>query len=84
MEKTSEPKKACSKSLTQNGKYISIDNEALHLNSDRLNKITELVESGIINPVTDRIYNFDQIVEAHKYVEQGHQRGNVAIRVNLN
>lgn len=80
--KTSELKKVCSKSLTKSGKYISIDDEALQLNSERLNKITKLVESGKIKPVTDRIYNFNQIVEAHKYVEQGHKRGNVAVTVN--
>lgn len=81
--KTTELKKVCSKSLTINGKYISIDYEALKLNSKRLNEITKLVESEKIKPVTDRIYNFDQVVEAHKYVEQGHRRGNVAITVNL-
>lgn len=80
--KTSELKKVCFKSLTKNGKYISIDDEALQLSSERLNKITKLVESGKIKPVTDRVYNFDQIVEAHKYVELGHKRGNVAIKVN--
>lgn len=80
--KTSELKINCSKSLAKNGKYISIDDEALQLSSERLNKITQLVESGKIKPVTDRVYNFDQIVEAHKYVELGHKRGNVAITVN--
>ncbi len=80
--KTSDLKNACKKSLTQNGKYISIDDEALQLNSERLNKITKLVESGKIKPVTDRIYTFDQIVEAHRYVELGHKKGNVAITVN--
>lgn len=80
--RTSELKKACIKSITPNGKYISIDDEALQLRSERLNKITKLVETGTIKPITDRIYNFDQIVEAHKYVEQGHKRGNVAIMVN--
>lgn len=80
--KTSELKNVCAKSLKQNGKYISIDDEALQLSSVRLNKITKLVESGKIKPVTDRIYNFNQIVEAHKYVELGHKKGNVAISVN--
>lgn len=80
--KTSELKKKCFKSLTQNGKYISIDDEALQLSSERLNKIAKLVESGKIKPVTDRVYNFDQIVEAHQYVELGHKKGNVAITVN--
>ena len=80
--KTSELKKTCINSLTPSGKYISIDDEALLLSSDRLNRITKLVESQKIKPVTDRIYNFDQIAEAHKYVEHGHKRGNVAITVN--
>jgi len=80
--KTSELKKACVGALTRNGKYISIDDGDLLLQSDQLNKITELIESGIIKPVTDRIYNFEQIIEAHKYVETGHKRGNVAITVN--
>jgi NADPH:quinone reductase-like Zn-dependent oxidoreductase len=80
--KTSELKKACAKRLTKNGKYGSIDDGALLLQSDRLNRITELVESGKIKPVNDRIYPFEQIVEAHTYVETGHKRGNVAITVN--
>ncbi|TFG83244.1 MAG: NAD(P)-dependent alcohol dehydrogenase [Spirochaetales bacterium] len=80
--KTSELKKACVDALTINGKYVSIDDGALLLQSDRLNKITELIESGIIKPVNDRIYHFDQIIEAHKYVEMGHKKGNVAITVN--
>jgi NADPH:quinone reductase-like Zn-dependent oxidoreductase len=80
--KTSELKKACADALTANGKYVSIDDGALLLQSDRLNKITRLVESGIIKPVNDRVYRFEQIVEAHKYVETGHKKGNVAITVN--
>jgi NADPH:quinone reductase-like Zn-dependent oxidoreductase len=80
--KSSELKKACANALTRNGKYVSIDDGALLLQSDRLNRITELVESGIIKPVTDRVYPFEQIVEAHQYVEMGHKKGNVAITVN--
>jgi NADPH:quinone reductase-like Zn-dependent oxidoreductase len=80
--KTSELKKACMNALSVNGRFVSIDDEALLLQSDRLNKIRDLVESGKIKPINDRIFNFDQIIEAHKYVEQGHKRGNVAIKVN--
>jgi NADPH:quinone reductase-like Zn-dependent oxidoreductase len=80
--KTSELKKACVQALRGNGKYISIDDGALLLESDRLNRITELVELGVIKPVNDRVYLFEQIVEAHTYVELGHKKGNVAITVN--
>jgi len=80
--KTSELKKASMNALTSTGKYISIDDEALQLNSERLNQITKLVEVGYIKPIADRVYNFEQIKEAHKYVETGHKRGNVAIIVN--
>jgi NADPH:quinone reductase-like Zn-dependent oxidoreductase len=80
--KTSALKKACAKALATNGKYGSIDDGSLLLQSDRLNRITELVELGTIKPVNDRIYDFNQIVEAHKYVETGHKKGNVAITVN--
>lgn len=81
-KKTSDFRKACGKALTPDGISVSIDDSALLLESDRLNRITELVESGKIKPVNDRIYSFGHIIEAHKYVETGHKRGNVAITVN--
>lgn len=56
--------------------------KSVNIKNHRLNKITELVESGVIKPVNDRVYHFEQIVEAHKYVETGHKKGNVAITVN--
>jgi NADPH:quinone reductase-like Zn-dependent oxidoreductase len=81
-KKTSELKKACAKALAANGKYASIDDSALLLQSDRLDRIRVLVESGAIKPVNDKVYRFDQIVEAHHYVETGHKKGNVAVTVN--
>jgi NADPH:quinone reductase-like Zn-dependent oxidoreductase len=48
----------------------------------QLRKITALIEAGVIKPVIDRIFAFDQIADALHYVEQGRARGKVAIAVD--
>ena len=80
--KTSKLKVACKNALTPNGKYLTVDDKALKLEAERLNKIKEYVEAGVIKPVLDRCYPFDEIVEAHRYVEKGHKKGGVAITIN--
>jgi NADPH:quinone reductase-like Zn-dependent oxidoreductase len=41
----------------------------------------DLMESGQFEPVIDRTYPLDQIVEAYRYVETGQKIGNVVVSV---
>lgn len=43
--------------------------------------LNELFEAGELQPVIDSVYSLDEIVEAHRYVDQGTKVGNVIVRI---
>ena len=67
--------------LAPAGKYISIDNGLAKTSYDDLVLLMNLAESGEFKPIIDKIYPLEQIVEAHRYVESGHKKGNIVVRV---
>ncbi len=79
--KSSKFKVWCKKALTPDGKYISVDDGSPKYSTEELKWLLEMVEAGKIKPVIDRTYPLEQIAEAHRYVDQGHKKGNVVITI---
>ena len=47
-----------------------------------LEKLAELIDDGKLKPVIDRTYALEEVAEAVRYVEQGHARGKVLVRID--
>jgi len=68
-------------SLTPGGTHITVDDSTPRMSAEGLVFLTKLVEAGSLRPVIDRRYPLEQIVDAHRYVDKGHKKGNVVISV---
>ena len=47
----------------------------------QLSEITKLIEAGVIRPIVDKVFPFEQTNEALAYVEAGRSKGKVVIKV---
>jgi NADPH:quinone reductase-like Zn-dependent oxidoreductase len=47
----------------------------------QLQRITSLIEAGVIKPVIDRSFPFESTAEALRYVEQGRSKGKVTVTI---
>jgi NADPH:quinone reductase-like Zn-dependent oxidoreductase len=68
----------CKRLLKKKGVFLSVHGSANPRTED-LVSLKELIEAGKLKPVIDRRYPFEQIVEAHRYVETWRKKGNVVI-----
>jgi NADPH:quinone reductase-like Zn-dependent oxidoreductase len=69
--------------LCTKAKRLGVDFSFLFMRAqgEQLNQITKLIESGVIKPVMDKVFPFEQTNEAMAYVETGRAKGKVVIKV---
>ena len=71
-------------SLTQTGRYLNVltdSGTSMKMHLADLLTLKEYIEAGKLRSIIDRRYSLEQIVDAHRYVDQGHKKGNVLITV---
>lgn len=74
------PKSHFARALKPGGAVVSIE-DGYKESAEALAALAELMEAGSVRSVIDRTYALADMVEAHRYVEQGHKKGNVVVTV---
>lgn len=72
----------CRNALKPGGKFVTVNKGLARIRPENLTFLKDLIEAEKLRSVIDRSYPLDQIVEAHRYVEQGHKKGNVVITLD--
>jgi NADPH:quinone reductase-like Zn-dependent oxidoreductase len=60
---------------------VTASAQQTRVTTERLQKVAELVDQGVLTPAVDKIFPLEQITEAVEYMRQGHHRGKVVIKV---
>lgn len=70
----------CKNILKSNGVFLN-NSHLPKIKQEDLLFLKDLIEKQKLKPVIDRTYDFNQVVEAHRYVDTGRKRGNVVIKI---
>ncbi|MBS1949616.1 MAG: Zinc-type alcohol dehydrogenase-like protein [Cytophagales bacterium] len=72
-----------SRKINKQAKRLGVDYSFLFMraNGNQLSEITSLVEAGVIRPVVDKIFPYQQINEAMEYTANGHAKGKVVVKM---
>lgn len=72
-----------SASVRKNAKRLGVNFYFLFMRAEgeQLSQITKLIEAGVIKPVIDKVFPYEQTNEALSYVESGRSKGKVVVKV---
>ena len=68
--------------LAENGAYVTVGGlDVAKESPSDLEELAAMYDAGRLNAVIDKTYDMKDIVEANRYVDAGHKKGNVIIRI---
>ncbi|HWV70512.1 MAG TPA: NADP-dependent oxidoreductase [Pseudosphingobacterium sp.] len=72
-----------SSKIRRKAKKLNVDYSFLFMRAqgDQLAQIADLITAGVIEPVIDKVFPFAQTNEALEYIESGHAKGKVVIKI---
>ncbi len=75
--------KVLSAGIRKKAKRLGVNFSFLFMKAqgEQLTQIAKLIESGVIKPVMDKVFPFEQTNEAMSYVEAGRAKGKVVVNV---
>ena len=74
-------RKKCAALLNENGIYKSV-NEYASDTIQQLELLKELFEKGAFKATIDKTFQMAEIIEAHRYVDEGRKKGNVVLKIS--
>jgi len=53
----------------------------MHPSGSELSELARLIEQKTLKPIIDRVFSFAEIADAFSYLEAGHAKGKVMVRM---